>query len=59
MLLNRIKEIKILMLQGKISYDYAKELAMPVIDEMNVRASKIAKEFGKRHIPFTFSKLFR
>lgn len=46
-------------LRGKMSIDKAQEICKPLIEEMNKKASVIAKKYGKRHVPFTFRYLFR
>lgn len=55
----KLQKIRQDLLLGRFDYKQAKELAQPIIDEMNLKANKIAKEYGKRHKPFTFNYLMR
>jgi len=55
---------KITVIKGKLAYDYidyddAKKLAKPLIDKLNERSEVVAKQFGKKHKPFTFTGIFR
>lgn len=52
-----IRNIKAGIKTGALSYDTAKKMARPYISEMNRRGAIIAKEHGKRFIPFTFTKI--
>ena len=52
-------EIKVLFLQGKISHDDAKEMAIKPLRIMNEEAKKIAKKFGRRHKIITFGTMIR
>jgi len=56
---DQLKEIRRDFLFGAITDQQARELAQPIIDKMNERAKEVAKEFGKRHKPFTYSYLMR
>jgi hypothetical protein len=49
-----LETIKYYLKRELISYDKAKELAKPIIDEMNRRGELIAKKHGKRFKRFTF-----
>lgn len=54
-----IENIKSLLKRGQINMEQAKELAMPIIDDMNLKGKEIAKEFGKKYNPITFQYLMR
>lgn len=54
-----IEDIKYRLKRGEITLEEAKRRAQPVINEMNEKGKKIAKEFGKRHNPLTFTYLMR
>ncbi|MBR5202372.1 MAG: hypothetical protein IKW45_03820 [Clostridia bacterium] len=56
---NKINEIKFKLMTGQLSYYQAKELAQPIIDEMNERGKIIAKKYNQRFKPFTFASLMR
>ena len=59
-LIDRATEVKSLLLQGKISYDEAKEMLQPYIDEANEIARRIAKQYGRVHNNnFKVEKLLR
>lgn len=55
----QIEDIKGKLLVGVYNYDQAKELAMPIINEMNEKAVIIAKKFNKKHKKFSFAALIR
>jgi hypothetical protein len=57
--LNKLKEIKLLLKTGQISYDEAKLLAKPHLDVLNTKINVIAKKFGKRPSPVGFTKFMR
>lgn len=44
---------------GLITYDQAKKIAQPIIDEMNEKAREVAEKYGQKHRNFTFSALMR
>jgi hypothetical protein len=44
---------------GQISYDEAKNIAKPILDEMNIKAKAIARKHGKTFSGFIFEKLIR
>lgn len=44
---------------GDISLDEAKKLVKPILDDINSKGERIAKEYGKKHKPLTFSYIFR
>ena len=55
----KLKEIKFLFMTGQITYYQAKEIAQPIIDEMNIKGKEIAKKYNQKFKPFTFSNLMR
>lgn len=57
--IEQIAQIKRLMERSEISYDEAKVLAAPVIEEINKKARVIAKKYNKRFTPFSFATLMR
>lgn len=54
-----LNTIRANMQRGLLTYEQAEKAAKPIIDEMNKKAEKIAKEYGKKHNPFTFRYLMR
>jgi len=44
---------------GAITYERAKELAEPKLLEMNTTGKEIARKFGKKFRPFTFTGVMR
>lgn len=44
---------------GQISLDEAKLLVQPILDDINQKAAKIAKAYGKRFKKITFGYVFR
>jgi hypothetical protein len=59
MIMSRIGYIKYKLHRNMISYDEAKEKAAPLINELNIRASKVAKKHGKKAVKFSFTKMMR
>ena len=55
----KIRIIKDKLRKGRITYDKAKELAGPIISLLDKEAEKIAKKHGRKHYPFSFSKLMQ
>ena len=55
----KLKIIKEELKKGRITYDKAKELAGPMISLLDKEAEKIAKKHGRKHYPFSFSKLMQ
>ena len=53
-----IERVKIKLRAGA-DYYACKEEAQPAIDTINERAKEIAKEYGKKFKPFTFTYLMR
>jgi hypothetical protein len=47
------------LITGQVTYDEAKELAKPVLDEMNVQGTMIAKKHGKHFTKFSYEKIMR
>lgn len=56
---NQLNEVKILLKTGQISYDEARNKATPILSKLNSRGEKIAKEFGRRYSPVTFTGFMR
>ena len=54
-----LESIKYKLAIGVITYDEAKVVSKPIIDEMNQIAQKIAKQFGKKAHKFNFASLMR
>lgn len=54
-----IESIRHASLRGDISYEEAKARVQPLLDEMNAKGEKIAKEYGKRYKKLTFGYVFR
>ena len=48
-----------LVLSGAITLDQARDQTKERLDAMNAKGEEIAKRHGKKHKPFTFSKLMR
>lgn len=57
--IDKIRQIKVIYLQGKIDIDEARAMTKPLIEIMNVQAEKLAKEFGRKHKKFIFTNIFR
>lgn len=57
--ISQLNEIKMKMELGIISYEEAKVLAQPIIDEMNNKAEKIAKKYNRKFTKFNFIQLMR
>ena len=57
--IEKIYEIRARLKTGQISFDEAKVLALPLIKEMETKAEKVAKEFGKKPPKFSFIGLMR
>jgi hypothetical protein len=47
------------LLSGLLSYDEAKNLARPILDEMNIKGAMIAKKHGKHFTKFSYEKIIR
>ena len=56
---NKILKIRSDMQHGNITIDEAKVLAQPLLDEMNAKGEKIAKEHGRKFRKFTFGYVMR
>ncbi len=54
-----IAEIKYSLHTGKVDYKTAKTLAKPYIDQMNMIAERIGKDFGRKPHKFSFAGLMR
>lgn len=55
----QLQVIRRRMVQGEISYAEAKELAAPVIADINAKAKEIAKKYGKRPQLVSFAAIMR
>ena len=55
----RASEIKSLLMQGQITYDQAREMLKPHVEEAEERAKAIAKQFKKKPPKFSISSLLR
>lgn len=51
--------IKAELLHGAITIDEARVKAQPFLDEMNVKARKIARKYRRRFRPFTYDNTVR
>jgi hypothetical protein len=56
---SQILQIRSEMLRGRMTIEEAKKAAQPLIDEMNIKGEKIAKEHGRKFRKFTFGYLMR
>lgn len=56
---SKIEAIRHRLNHDEITYEQAKVLMQPIINTMNVKGAKIAKEYGKKFRPFTFGYLMR
>ena len=54
-----IKDIKTKLATGEVSYDTAKLLAQPIIDDMNKDIAEISKKHNKRPYKLNFTGLMR
>jgi len=54
-----ILQIRARLLSKELSYEEAKELTMPIIEEMNKKSAEIAKKYNQRPKKFKFSSLMR
>lgn len=54
-----IEEIKIALACGFISYEEAKIEAKPILDKINKKGKEIAKKYGKKYYPITFTEIMR
>jgi hypothetical protein len=52
-------EIKMKLLSGIISYEEAKKQSIPFIEELNIMGKNIAKKYGRKFLPTTFSQQMR
>ena len=55
----KIFDIRGRLLIGAITYEQAKNEAMPIIQEMNIEAKEIAQKHGRKFSGFSFSSLMR
>ena len=54
-----LKNIKMWLCQGAITYDQAKEMARPHIEDFNKKASAIAKKHGVKPRQINFASFMR
>jgi ribosomal protein S11 len=54
-----MKNIKMWLMSGAITYDKAKEMAAPHLAAMNEKAQEIAKKYGLKPRPITFAAFMR
>ncbi len=54
-----IAELRSKFLHGEITYSEAEKIARPILAKMNERGKEIAKEYGGKFKPLTFSYLIR
>jgi hypothetical protein len=54
-----LKNIKMWLLMGAITYDRAKEMAAPQIEAFNTKAAAIAKRHGVKARKITFAEFMR
>lgn len=54
-----IEELKLALAYGHISYDEAKIEAKPILDKINKKGKEIAKKYGKKYYPITFTEIMR
>ena len=57
--IERAHRVKALMVCGAITYDEAKLRLKPILQEMNQIAEGIAKQYGKKHRPFSAVSFLR
>jgi hypothetical protein len=54
-----LERIKVLFHIGKVSYDDAKEMAKEPLKRLNDKAIEVARRYGKKVGPITFSEYMR
>lgn len=59
MLIDKIQDIKIKLLYGKIDYDTAKFESEPIIKEMNKKSQEIAMRHKQKFQKINFTQLMR
>ena len=57
--IDKIEEIRAMLKAGRLSFDEAKALALPLIKEMEQSAEKVARRFGRTPPKFNFTNLMR
>lgn len=57
--LAKIKTVRVLLLQGSISYEKARELAKPLVEDFNRRSIKVAKKFKQKPKKITIEGILR
>lgn len=56
---DKLKELAYQMTIGILTYQEAHALAAPIVEEMNVVAKRIAKEFGVKYKKISFTHFTR
>ena len=54
-----LKNIRMWLCQGAITYDKAKEMAVPHINTLNKKSAEIAKKHGVKPRQITFAEFMR
>lgn len=57
--MSRVNRIKRWYYGGLVTYDEAKRLMEPVLEDINTKGAEIAKKYNKRPRPITFAGLMR
>ena len=57
--MDKIEEIRAMFKAGQLSFDEAKTLALPLIQEIEASAEKVAERFGRTPPKFSFTALMR
>jgi len=55
----KIEQIRHSFNRGELSYEQARAQVSVLLEEMNIKGAKIAKEFGKKYNKLTFGYVFR
>lgn len=56
---DKLRAIKARMYSGEITYDEAKVLAKPILDEIDAASKVIAKKYGRRPTKASFAAFMR
>ncbi len=57
--ITKLQEIKVLLKTGQITYDEAKEMAMPYIEKINQKIDDLSKKFKMSARTISFSSFMR
>jgi hypothetical protein len=57
--IQKLREIKILLKSGQITYDMAKEMSAPYINKANQKIADISKKFKKSPVLISFGSFMR